>query len=113
MLETSHPPTYYIPPEDIQGLSMLSQSQGSTFCEWKGAASYYDAPGVHGIGWFYSSPTAAFQPIKGYVSFYPSKVDKVTVDGEEVRAQPGDFYGGYITSKVVGPFKGDPGTRFW
>jgi uncharacterized protein (DUF427 family) len=113
VLETSHPPVYYIPPEDIN-MEMLKRTPSrSTYCEWKGRASYYDAPGKPAIAWTYREPTPSFKPITNYLAFYPSKLDKATVNGETVRAQPGDFYGGWITSSVVGPFKGDPGTRMW
>ena len=79
----------------------------------QGSARYYDAPGIQSIGWSYPTPTPLAQDIKEYVAFYPSRVDRATVDDEEVQAQAGDFYGGWITSKVVGPFKGDSGTQFW
>lgn len=116
VLETSHPPVFYIPPEDIS-MEFLTKVFGSSFCEWKGMASYYDlvAGGktVSRAAWFYPDPTPAFERIRNYLAFYPSKMDRCTVDGEIVKAQAGDFYGGWITSDIVGPFKGEPGTGFW
>jgi uncharacterized protein (DUF427 family) len=116
VLETSHPPVYYIPPEDIK-LEYLRAATRTTFCEWKGSAAYYTiAVGdkqVANAAWFYPQPSASFAPIAGYVAFYPSKMEVCLVDGEPVQAQPGDFYGGWITAEVVGPFKGDPGTSGW
>ncbi|KAL0030675.1 hypothetical protein WJX77_001866 [Trebouxia sp. C0004] len=112
VLETSHPPTYYIPPKDVD-MQQLKPSSGSSYCEWKGSASYYDAPGKPKIAWYYAQPSSSFKPIAKYICFYPSKIDKATVGGEVVKAQPGDFYGGWITSKLVGPFKGSPGTLGW
>lgn len=112
VLETSHPPTYYLPPKDVD-TQQLKPSSGSSYCEWKGSASYYDAPGKPKIAWYYAKPTSSFKPISNYICFYPSKVDKATMGGETVKAQPGDFYGGWITSKLVGPFKGSPGTLGW
>lgn len=116
LLETSHPPVYYIPPQDIQ-LQYLQPSPRQSYCEWKGEASYYhlNIGGDHreNIAWYYPAPQPSFAPIKDYVAFYPSKVDACYVDGELVIAQPGDFYGGWITSKIVGPFKGGMGTWGW
>ena len=116
VLETSHPPTYYFPQDEIR-MEFLVKAIGTTFCEWKGVASYYDLEvGEHRIqraGWFYESPTEAFAPIKDFVSFYPGKTDQCVVDGEVIEAQEGDFYGGWITSDIVGPFKGAAGTNFW
>ncbi|KAL3138411.1 hypothetical protein ABBQ32_006206 [Trebouxia sp. C0010 RCD-2024] len=112
VLETSHPPTYYLPPKDVD-MEQLKPSSGSSYCEWKGSASYYDAPGKPKIAWYYAKPSSSFTQIANYLCFYPSKVDKATVGGETVKAQPGDFYGGWITSKLVGPFKGSPGTMGW
>ena len=116
VLETSHPPVYYIPPADVR-LDLLAASPGRSFCEWKGAAIYHtiavegrEAPDA---AWSYPDPTTAFRSIAGYLAFYPSRVDACLVDGERVQAQPGDFYGGWITAEIVGPFKGDPGTGGW
>jgi uncharacterized protein (DUF427 family) len=116
VLETSHPPVYYIPPEDIR-MEHLSPAGGESFCEWKGVASYYDieADGRNErrAAWSYPSPIPAYASLKDYVAFYPSLMDACWVDGEKVRAQEGDFYGGWITPEVVGPFKGGPGTLGW
>ena len=116
VLETSHPPVYYIPLEDIEA-EFLKPARGSSYCEWKGSAKYFTVE-VHGrraenAGWYYDNPTPAFQPIKNYVAFYAGKMDECTADGETVTPQPGGFYGGWITSDVVGPFKGEPGTMGW
>lgn len=115
-LETSHPPSYYIPRADIAP-DMLRRADGSSFCEWKGAASYWDVV-VDGIvlprvGWSYASPTAPFAALRDHVAFYAAPFDRCTVDGETVTPQPGAFYGGWITARVAGPFKGVPGSRGW
>ncbi len=116
VLETSHPPVYYLPPADVR-TEFLTAASGSSFCEWKGMAGYYDLSiGGRTVGnaaWSYPKPTPAFLPIAGYIAFYPSKMDACYVDDELVEAQPGDFYGGWITSDIVGPFKGDSGTWGW
>jgi uncharacterized protein (DUF427 family) len=116
VLETSHPPVYYVPPEDIK-IEHLWPSDGGSWCEWKGRASYYDvavgdlvAPKA---GWYYTDPTPPFRDLRGYVAFYPSKMDACFVNGERVEAQEGDFYGGWVTANIVGPFKGGPGTWGW
>ncbi len=116
VLETSHPPSYYLPPVDLR-LEYFSQTARSTFCEWKGQAAYYtitvgDQQAVN-VAWFYPNPTADFAALKDYVAFYPSRMQACYVDGELVQAQPGDFYGGWITSDIVGPFKGGAGTWGW
>ncbi len=115
VLETSHPPVYYIPPTDIL-LQYLTPSKHGSFCEWKGHASYWSIVAASTIvngAWYYPNPTARFAGLKDYVAFYPSKVDACYVGDERVRAQEGDFYGGWITSQVVGPFKGAPRTDGW
>jgi uncharacterized protein (DUF427 family) len=116
VLETSHPPTYYLPVSAfVEGA--LRPASGGSFCEWKGQASYLDVVAGDTVaahaGWHYPSPTPAYAEIKDHVGLYPGAVDRCTVDGEVVTAQPGGFYGGWVTSAVVGPFKGDPGTMFW
>ena len=116
VLETSHPPVYYIPPQDIH-LEYLREAAGGSWCEWKGQAAYYDIAvgdriARHGA-WYYPHPTPAFGEIKDYVAFYANAMDECRVDGERVRPQPGGFYGGWITNDVVGPFKGEPGTQGW
>ena len=116
ILETSHPPVYYIPPEDVR-MNLLTPARRTTFCEWKGAASYYtitvDSKTAEQAALYYPQPNAQYTAIKNYVAFYPSKMDACYVDDERVTPQPGDFYGGWITSDIVGPFKGDPGTMGW
>jgi uncharacterized protein (DUF427 family) len=116
MLETSHPPTYYIPPEDIK-MGYLKRTTRTTWCEWKGEAAYYTVTvgdkQVQNAAWSYPDPTTGFEAISGYVAFYPHLMDACYVDGETVQAQAGGFYGGWITSDIVGPFKGEPGTRGW
>ena len=84
-----------------------------TFCEFKGTARYYDAGDRPAVAWSYALPGPGFEAIAGCYAFYPGRVDRATVDGEPVEAQPGDFYGGWITSAVRGPFKGGPGTTGW
>ena len=114
ILETASPPTFYIPPEDINR-GYLIRAGGSSFCEWKGAASYWgvqESLDPRAIGWSYENPSPAFEQIKGYYSFYPAYVE-CYVNGELVRPQPGRFYGGWVTDDVVGPFKGEPGTSHW
>ena len=116
VLETSHPPVYYVPRADfVEGT--LSPASGSSFCEFKGSASYLTVTGgdvvARGAGWYYPSPTSGYERLKDLVAVYPSAMDECTVDGETVAAQEGDFYGGWITSRVVGPFKGAPGTMGW
>lgn len=116
VLETSHPPVYYLPPADVQ-MAFLHPVAGTTWCEWKGQAAYYALQVGDAIiaqaAWSYRQPTAAFAPIKDYIAFYPSKMEACYVDGERVQAQAGDFYGGWITNDIVGPFKGEPGTWGW
>ena len=114
--ETSHPPVYYIPPDDIAP-GVLAPSDRTTFCEYKGRASYYHvrAGGVErrNAAWSYPQPAERYRELAGYLAFYPGMMDECSVDGEIVTAQPGDFYGGWITADIVGPFKGDPGTLGW
>ncbi len=116
ILETSHPPGYYIPPADIQ-MQYLLRTAGSSFCEFKGRAGYYTvAVGdrrAEDVGWYYLDPPPAYAPIAGCVAFYAGKLDACYVDDELVTPQPGGFYGGWITANVVGPFKGGPGTWGW
>ena len=115
-LETSHPPSYYIPFADMAP-GLLRRASGSSFCEWKGAATYWDV--IVGdvvlpqAGWSYPAPAAPFSLLRDHVAFYAAPFDRCSVDGEIVVPQPGDFYGGWITSKVVGPFKGVPDSHGW
>jgi uncharacterized protein (DUF427 family) len=116
VLETSHPPVYYIPPEDVRS-EFLRPSRRHTWCEFKGEASYYDLVvgerEVREAAWFYPEPTSRFAAIRDHLAFYPGRVDAAWVDDEQVQAQAGDFYGGWITSEILGPFKGGPGTAGW
>jgi uncharacterized protein (DUF427 family) len=113
VLETSHPPVYYIPAADVRTGRLTPSARRSTWCEFKGAARYYDAGSHVAVAWSYPSPSAGYEAIAGHYAFYPGRVEAATVDGERVEAQPGDFYGGWITSAVTGPFKGGPGTAGW
>ncbi len=113
VLETSHPPTYYVP-ADAFAEGVLRPAEGSSFCEWKGRAAYLDlvTPDrtAARAGWTYPSPSSAFAALIDHVAVYPGRVDECRVDGEVVRPQAGGFYGGWITSGVTGPFKGEPAT---
>ena len=116
VLETSHPPTVYIPPEDV-AMEYLKPARGRSLCEWKGRAGYLDvAVGdrrEEAAAWRYLEPAPAYAALAGYVSFYPGRMDACHLGDERVEAQPGDFYGGWVTSDNEGPFKGGPGTRGW
>lgn len=116
VLETSHPPVYYFPIDDVRQNYLVS-APGRSMCEFKGSARYWslDVGGsvTDRAAWSYPDPTPAFQPIKDHLAFYASRVDSCWVGDERVNAQDGDFYGGWITSRVVGPFKGAPGTLSW
>lgn len=115
VLETSLPPSWYIPSQDCD-MTLFSAAPGSSFCEWKGVASYLTVtvPGATAerMAWCYADPPGNLAGILDHLAFYASTFD-CTVDGETVRPQPGDFYGGWITDDVVGPFKGGPGTMSW
>ena len=114
--QTSHPPNYYLPPEDIRP-GVLARSRGRSLCEWKGQAHYFDVRAgtrlEQDAAWGYDTPTRAFAAIAGYVAFYPGRMDACFVDDERVLPQPGGFYGGWITANLVGPFKGGPGSQGW
>ncbi|AGZ41755.1 DUF427 domain-containing protein [Actinoplanes friuliensis] len=116
VLETSHPPVYYVPREDITP-DVLVAARGRSFCEFKGNASYWDLVvgevRVPEAGWSYERPSPAYADLTGAVAFYPGRVDECRVGDEVVRAQEGDFYGGWITADITGPFKGAPGTMGW
>lgn len=108
VLETSHPPVWYIPPEDVR-MDLLDNSQTSTFCEYKGTASYWTLQSgdctIDDVAWSYEQPIPAFEMLRGYLAFYPGRVDACYIDAERVTPQPGDYYGGWITSEINGPFK--------
>jgi uncharacterized protein (DUF427 family) len=108
VLETSHPPVYYIPPEDIK-MEFLTLTERTTWCEWKGQATYHTITvgdkQAQNAAWSYPRPTPGFEAMKNYIAFYPSLMDACYVNGEQVQAQAGDFYGGWISRDIVGPFK--------
>lgn len=116
VLETSHPPSYYIPQDDIQR-QYFTPTRQRTFCEFKGAASYWTLKvgerSSANCAWSYASPSPGYEAIKDCLAFYPQRVDECYVDDEKVIPQEGDFYGGWITSNIVGPFKGGAGTLGW
>lgn len=114
VLETASPPTFYIPRKDIDW-SQLVEAPGRSVCEWKGMATYWALavePTGAPVAWHYTDPSREFEMLRGYTSFYPGRV-ACYVNGERVRPQPGEFYGGWITSEIVGPVKGAPGTEHW
>ena len=113
VLETSHPPVFYIPAADVRTDRLRPSARRPTVCEFKGTARYYDAGDRPAVAWSYPEPWSGYEAIAGHYAFYPGRVDRATVDGEPVEAQPGDFYGGWITSAVTGPFKGGPGSAGW
>jgi uncharacterized protein (DUF427 family) len=118
VLETSHPPTYYIPMADVAtGVLEPARSGLRSLCEYKGQARFFDLvlPGIRvaDVGWTFARPVSTYAQLVDHVAFYPGRVDECRVDDEVVTPQPGDFYGGWITSRVVGPFKGAPGTMGW
>lgn len=117
VLETSHPPTIYVPPADVRGDLLIVSRARSTWCEFKGAARYLDARvggrAVRAVGWTYPEPTSGYESLRDHVAFYPGRVDAAWVGEEMVERQVGDFYGGWITADLVGPFKGPPGTLGW
>jgi len=115
-LETSHPPSYYFPREDVE-MNLLSVSKNSSVCKWKGNATYFDislqSEVRRDVAWSYENPTRPFQMLRNHIAFYSAPFDDCFVDEEKVMPQPGGFYGGWITSKLAGPFKGITGSRFW
>lgn len=116
VLETSSPPVYYIPPDDVR-MEYLSRTSHGSVCEWKGRAAYCTVTvgdrRAENAAWCYPRPTDAFASIRAYLAFYAGMMDACFVDGERVAPQAGDFYGGWITHDIVGPFKGEPGTQGW
>lgn len=117
VLETSHPPAYYLPPGEVR-LDLLVASPRSSICEFKGRASYRtlvlpSGRRVQDVAWLYPDPAPGYTALAGYLSFYAGRVDEAWVGDERVTPQAGDFYGGWITSRVVGPFKGGPGSWGW
>jgi uncharacterized protein (DUF427 family) len=116
VLETASAPTYYIPPEDVR-TELLGDTAAISVCEWKGTAVYHDlvleGGEVPKAAWSYPNPNPAFDSIRNWLAFYASRLDICTVGDEEVRPQPGGFYGGWVTSDLVGPIKGEPGSSGW
>ena len=114
VLETASSPTFYIPPQDVNR-ELVRMAPGASVCEWKGVAQYWMLsvdPGMGIVGWRYPAPKSGFKKIRDYFSFYPTVLN-CTVAGEKVHGQSGDFYGGWITAEIVGPFKGGPETGHW
>jgi uncharacterized protein (DUF427 family) len=116
VLETSHPPTIYVPPHDIAP-GCISPAGGRSLCEWKGIATYLDVVGARRraarAAWTYRDPVPEYAALRDHVAFYPSRMDACWLDDERVQAQAGDFYGGWVTADLRGPFKGGPGTSGW
>jgi uncharacterized protein (DUF427 family) len=116
VLETSHPPNYYLPLADVRDGALL-RSDGASFCEWKGRAHYFTVcvgdRYERDAAWGYDQPSPAYAALRDHVAFYAGRMDACFVDGELAVPQPGGFYGGWITSRVAGPFKGGPGSRGW
>ncbi|MFF4816180.1 DUF427 domain-containing protein [Kitasatospora sp. NPDC001309] len=116
VLETSHPPVFYLPPDDV-ATELLSPADGESVCEWKGRARYWDlkvdSRTAVRAAWSYPHLLPGYRELRGMLAFYPGRVDLCTVDGEAVHAQDGDFYGGWITREITGPFKGGHGTSGW
>ena len=116
VLETSHPPTYYLPPQDVR-MDLLHQAGEGSTCEWKGRARYWTLQVgdrvAERVAWSYSDPRAPFEALADHLAFYCGPMDECRVDGERATPQPGGFYGGWVTGDVVGPFKGIPGSWGW
>jgi uncharacterized protein (DUF427 family) len=117
VLETSHPPTIYVPRADI-AIELLADGDGRpTRCEFKGIARYHDAvlggQRWRSIAWSYADPSPGYEALRDHIAFFPGRVDAAWLDGEPVHAQQSDFYGGWISADLVGPFKGPPGTLGW
>jgi uncharacterized protein (DUF427 family) len=117
VLETSHPPTIYLPPADVRRDLVVASDARATWCEFKGAAQYLDAlidgTRVRAVGWTYPEPSPGYHALADHIAFYPGRVDEAWLDEERIQAQSGDFYGGWISADLIGPFKGSPGTLGW
>ena len=115
VLETGSPPTFYLPAVDVDQRYFVTSAE-QTYCEWKGTASYFSfkmsAVFIANLGWYYKDPKPAFASIADHYAFYPSRA-QCYIDDEPVTAQAGGFYGGWISTEIVGPFKGEPGTQWW
>lgn len=116
VLETSHPPVYYLPPAAFSGCELLPAA-GSSFCEWKGVARYWTIRvgdrRADRVAWSYPDPTAPYAALRDHLAVYADRMDACFVGGERVTPQPGGFYGGWITADLKGPFKGVPGSHGW
>jgi uncharacterized protein (DUF427 family) len=112
VLETSHPPVYYLPREAFVA-GVLRPAAGQSFCEFKGLASYLSVGAEDRAAWFYPTPNAGYELLVGRIAVYPGRMTRCTVGDDVVTPQDGDFYGGWITPDIVGPFKGAPGTLDW
>jgi uncharacterized protein (DUF427 family) len=117
VLETSHPPTIYVPPADVRADLLVVSEARPTWCEFKGSARYVDAAAggrrVRAVGWTYADPSPGYEALRDHIAFYPGRVDAAWMGDERIEAQESDFYGGWITADLVGPFKGPPGTLGW
>jgi len=116
VLETASPPTFYLPPDDVR-TDLLDGASGSSTCEWKGNARYWslrtpDGEILERVAWSYPDPYPGFEELRDHLAFYPDRLES-RVDGRRVQAQPGGFYGGWVTPEIVGPVKGEPGTGHW
>ncbi len=117
VLETSHPPTIYVPTRDLRPGALALSAARATWCEFKGTAQYWDAivagQRVRAVAWGYPDPSPGYVSLRGYIAFFPGRVDAAWLDDQRVQAQQSDFYGGWITAELVGPFKGSAGTLGW
>ena len=116
VLETSHPPVYYLPPDDVDTSALVATARTSS-CEFKGLARYWDVrlagDVLHDVAWSYPAPAPGYEALAGHLAFYAGPFDRCTVGDEQVTPQPGGFYGGWVTAGYTGPFKGEPGTTGW
>ena len=117
VLETSHPPTIYVPLADVDMTLLVPSAHRATWCEFKGSARYFDARVgervAEAVAWAFADPTPGYEALRDHLAFFPGRVDAAYLGDERVEAQPSGFYGGWITSRLVGPFKGPPGTLGW
>jgi uncharacterized protein (DUF427 family) len=116
VLETAGAPVYYVPRDDVR-TDLLAPKSRVTHCEWKGDATYWTVTigdrSIENVAWSYEQPKAGFEAITGCLAFYAAKVDEAWVGDERATPQPGGFYGGWLTSRIVGPVKGEPGSAGW
>lgn len=112
VLETFHPPTIYIPPGEVAA-GVLRPARGCSVCEFKGRARYFDVLDRPAAAWSYAEPWSGYEALRDHLAFYPGRMDACFLDDERVLAQPGDFYGGWLTADIIGPVKGAPGTTHW